>query len=50
MSDLEKFHRKNYDSRNYTLCVLASKKSINPAELNKYGKVEELTLEQIFGY
>ena len=50
MSDLDKFHHDNYESRNYTLCVLASKKKINPSELNKFGKVEELTLEQIFGY
>ena len=50
MSDLDKFHQENFESRKYTLCVLASRKTINPSDLNKYGKVEELTLEQIFGY
>jgi len=50
IDDLDHFHQENYASRDYTLCVLASKKSINPADLDKYGKVEELTLEQIFGY
>jgi len=50
MNDLDKFHHDNFELRKYTLCVLASKKTINPTDLNKYGKVEELTLEQIFGY
>lgn len=48
--DLAKFHADNCASKKYTYCVLAAKDKINMEELQKYGKVEELTLEQIFGY
>jgi len=50
MKDLEKFHKENFEDKKYTYCVLASKQKINVADLSKYGKVEELSLEQIFGY
>ena len=50
MKDLELFHKENYASPKYTLCVLGSKEKINMNDLARYGKIEELNLEQIFGY
>jgi predicted Zn-dependent peptidase len=50
MRDVEKFHKDNYETKKYSYCILASKDKINMADLEKYGKVEELSLEQIFGY
>jgi len=50
MTDIEKFHQENYGDKKYTYCVLASKQKIKMEDLEKYGKVENLTLEQIFGY
>jgi len=50
MNDLEKFHRENYASPKYTLCVLGAKDKINLNDLARYGKIEELNLEQIFGF
>jgi predicted Zn-dependent peptidase len=50
MSDIRQFHKENCENRNYNYCVLASKEKINENDLTKYGTLEELTLQQIFGY
>jgi predicted Zn-dependent peptidase len=48
--NLEKFHANNMSGKNYTYCVLASEKKISMSEMKKYGGVNKLSLEQIFGY
>ena len=50
MGDVENFHNEKISNQNYTYLVLADKKSINFELLSKYGKVEFLTLEKVFGY
>ncbi|NUM51515.1 MAG: insulinase family protein [Flavobacteriales bacterium] len=48
--DLENFHAQNIKSNHYNIMVLGKKNELNLNTLKKYGKVEFLTLEQIFGY
>ncbi len=48
--DLAKFYGEYIKDKPYTMLVLGSKKRLKPEDLAKYGKVKELTLEQVFGY
>ena len=47
--DLKAFHGENIAGQNFNMCITGSKDRINLDELKRYGPVEELTLEQIFG-
>lgn len=49
MDDVVKFHNEKIRG-NYQFAILGSKESIDFETLERYGKVEELTLEQLFGY
>jgi hypothetical protein len=44
------FFEKNISRQPKTILVLGSRNLIDMKALEKYGKVKELTLEQIFGY
>lgn len=48
--DLQQFYNTHYKNNQYTFSVMGSKEKINVADLKKYGEVQELTLEEIFGY
>jgi predicted Zn-dependent peptidase len=48
--DLEAFHAKYYSKKPYAYYLIANKDKIKMDELAKYGKVKEVTLEEIFGY
>ncbi len=48
--DLLQFHEKNVKDRKFTYLVLGEKSRINMDYLKTIGNVEELTMEQIFGY
>lgn len=48
--DLEALHNLNYSKKPYAYYLIAGKDKINKEVLSKYGKVKELTLEEIFGY
>jgi hypothetical protein len=48
--DVKKFHQENLSGKPYNYCVVASEKKINLADLQKFGPVTKLSLEQIFGY
>lgn len=48
--DVQEFHRKYIAGQNHTIMVLGSRDKIDVKSLEKYGTVEELTLEQLFGY
>jgi predicted Zn-dependent peptidase len=50
MNDLKQFHDENCNYKKYYYCILAARDKINMDDLQKYGIVEELSLEQIFGY
>lgn len=50
MNDLKSFFTKYIENKEYTILVLGDVKKINKRALAKYGKVKQLTLEEIFGY
>lgn len=48
--DINKFHQENMANKAYTYCIMASKDKIKMDDLKKIGTVQELSLEEIFGY
>lgn len=50
MDDIVMFHKDFVSSKIYHIGIVASKDRITEDDLKKYGKVEKLTLNQIFGY
>lgn len=48
--DIQKFHQENVKGSKYTIMVLGDREKLDMNTLSKYGKVEFLTLEDIFGY
>jgi predicted Zn-dependent peptidase len=48
--DMAKFYAEYIKDKPYTMLVLGSKKRLKPEDLAKYGKVQELTLEEVFGF
>jgi predicted Zn-dependent peptidase len=49
-ADVKAFADKNVKDKPHTILVLGDKKLLNYKLLKKYGKIKELTLEDIFGY
>ncbi|MSP57444.1 MAG: insulinase family protein [Flavobacteriaceae bacterium] len=50
MSDITQFHANNVRSKPYIMSVIGSDKRLSKSDLGRYGKVVNLTLEDIFGY
>lgn len=50
METIRKFHEEKVGSQIYHLAVVASRDKIKKSDLEKYGKVTEVTLEELFGY
>jgi predicted Zn-dependent peptidase len=50
MGDIVKFHQERVSGKPYTLAIVADRNRVTNADLSRYGKVTELTLEQIFAY
>ena len=48
--DLASFQKTTYTNKPFTYCVMASKEKLKMEDLQKLGKVQELSLEEIFGY
>lgn len=48
--DLKAFHQADIAKKPYNYCIVASDKKVNIADLTKYGALNKLSLEQIFGY
>ena len=48
--DLNNFYKSNYTNKPYFYTVVASKDKVNLNDLNKYGKVVEVSISEIFGY
>jgi predicted Zn-dependent peptidase len=48
--DLKKFQEAKVKGQNQSILVIGSKERLNFPELAKYGKVQQLTLKEIFGY
>lgn len=49
-SDVKAFHEKYIANKKYNIMILGKKENLDMKTLEKYGKVEFLSLEQIFGY
>jgi predicted Zn-dependent peptidase len=49
-ADIKDFHTNNLSGKPYNYCIVGSEKKINLADLEKFGAVTKLSLEQIFGY
>lgn len=49
-ADIQQFHSSSFSNKPYTYAIVASEKRVKPADLQKYGEVKQLTLEQLFGY
>ncbi len=50
LKDIKNFQEENVKGRKHTILVLGDKDKIDMKVLEKYGKVKELSLEQVFGY
>ncbi len=50
METIRKFHEEKVSKQTYHLAVVASRDKIKKADLEKYGMVTEVTLEELFGY
>lgn len=50
MKDVRDFHKSRLANQKHAYAVLASKDRVKTKDLEKYGKVTVLTLEDIFGY
>jgi predicted Zn-dependent peptidase len=50
LTDVTAFQEKYIKNRSYTYCILGDIKDMDMTYLNSLGKVQELSLEEIFGY
>ncbi len=48
--NIAEFHRQRFANKKYTLLVLGKKENLDLETLSRFGKVTQLTLEEIFGY
>ncbi|WP_214225997.1 M16 family metallopeptidase [Pedobacter sp. B4-66] len=49
-ADIKEFHSNNVANKPYNYCIVASEKKVKLEDMQKFGTVTKLTLEQIFGY
>ena len=50
LEDVKKFQQQYVKDKKYTYCVLGDEKDLNQEIVDKYGTLQKLTLEEIFGY
>lgn len=50
LADIKKFQEENIKNKKYNLVLITSRDKVNLKDLAKYGKVKELSLDEIFGY
>ncbi len=50
LDDVQKFQEQYLKNSKYNVVLLGSKDKLNFKDLQKYGKVQELTLDELFGY
>ena len=48
--DVKDFHSSHLAGKPYSYCIVASEKKVKLEDMQKFGPVTKLTLEQIFGY
>lgn len=49
-ADVKAFHTSQVANKPYNYCIVASDKKVKTQDMEKFGKLNTLTLEQIFGY
>ena len=50
LSDIQRIRDEKIGDKKFALLVIGSKNKIQMSELAKYGEIEQVTLEDIFGY
>jgi len=50
LDDIQKFHDEYVGKAKYNVVVLGGSDKLNLKDLQKYGKVKQLTLDELFGY
>ena len=50
LPDIKKFQEKWVKGRKYTYCILGNEKNLDMEKISKFGKIERVSTEQIFGY
>ncbi len=50
LNDVKQFQQKYVKDKKYTYCVLGDENDLNREVTDKYGTLQKLTLEEIFGY
>jgi predicted Zn-dependent peptidase len=50
LADVVKFQQENIKGRKYTFCILGDEKTLDFKTMATYGKIQKLTLTDIFGY
>lgn len=50
LEDLKKFHNDHLKDKHFSIMILADKERLDLDALEKFGEVEFLTLEEVFGY
>lgn len=50
LNDVINFQEENVKNRNYAILILGDKNKVDMKALEKFGKVKELSLEEVFGY
>ena len=48
--NLLSFHKKYIKNKSHNILLIGNKENIDFKNLRKYGKVEEISLETLFGY
>ncbi len=49
-ADIKAFHEQNVANKSYNYCIVGSEKNVKNEDLKKYGNVNQVSLEQIFGF
>lgn len=50
IAQLKDFHMKNISGKAYTYCIVANNKKVSDDDMKKYGTLQKLSLEELFGY
>lgn len=50
LNDIKAFHEKNIQNKKWIISVVGSKEKLKEQDLKKYGELQIVTLEEIFGY
>ncbi|MFY7849430.1 MAG: insulinase family protein, partial [Bacteroidia bacterium] len=50
LADINTFHQAQFSRKPYNISIVGSRERIKAGDLAKYGKVQEVPLEQLFGY